>query len=109
LGSGYLSRYRSNDWQFRDSMNWMRGRHNFKFGAQFMHLPWVLRFIGAGDMTFSGARSGDPVADFMLGAYDNFNTNFGVVDNDSIQNSPSFFFQDEFKASPRLTLTFGVR
>jgi len=109
LGSGYVSQYRNNTLQFHDALSWMKGKHNFKFGGQIMHIPWVLRFIGAGDLVYSGVRSGDAVADFMLGAYDNFGMDFGLRDDDSIEWSPSFFFQDEYKVTPRFTLTFGMR
>jgi Carboxypeptidase regulatory-like domain/TonB-dependent Receptor Plug Domain len=31
LGSGYTTRFFSRNYQFKDSMNWIKGRHNFKF------------------------------------------------------------------------------
>ena len=40
-------------------------------------------FIGSPSFTFTGAQSGDPVADFMLGAFDNLSLNFGIRDTDS--------------------------
>jgi hypothetical protein len=49
------------------------------------------------------------VADFLLGTFSSLFLDFGVGDNDDVSNAPSFFSQDEFKATPRLTLTLGVR
>src|SRR5437773_556960 len=87
----------------------MKGRHSFKLGGEYLRLHFVQRFIGSPGFTFNGARSGDPVADFLLGTFSSLFLDFGVRDNDDVSNAPSFFFQDEFKATPRLTLTLGVR
>jgi len=66
-------------------------------------------FIGSPGFAFTGARTGDPTADFMLGAFDNLNLNFGVRDTDTITYAHSAFVQDEWRIRPRLTLTLGVR
>ena len=34
---------------------------------------------------------------------------FSGIDQNSYTNQPDFFFQDTFKATPRLTLTMGLR
>lgn len=109
LGSGFTTRFYSHNWQFRDTMNWIRGRHNFKWGYELLRLQFRQVFIGSPGFTFSGVRTNDPVADFMLGAFDNLLLDFGVRDTDTITNAHSTFFQDEFKVTPRLTLTLGIR
>jgi hypothetical protein len=109
LGSGFTTRFLNNNYQFRDVLNWMKGKHNFKLGGEVLRLHFIQRFIGSPGFFFSGTRSGDPVADFLLGAYSTLFLDFGVRDNDDVNNSPSFFFQDEFKVTPRFTLTYGVR
>lgn len=109
LGSGFTTRFYSHNWQFRDVMSWMHGRHHFKFGYELLRLQFRQVFIGSPGFSFTGSRTGDPVADFMLGAYDNVNLDFGVRDTDTITNAHSAFFQDEFKVNSRLTLTLGIR
>jgi hypothetical protein len=110
LGSGYDTRFLNNNYQFRDVLNWMRGRHSFKFGGEVIRFHFIQRWIGSPNIDFNGSRSGDPFADFMLGAYGTMPyLQFGVIDNDDVQTTPSFFFQDEFKLKPRLTLTYGIR
>ncbi len=109
LGSGFTTRFYSHNWQFRDTLDWIHGRHHFKFGYELLRLQFRQVFIGSPGFSFTGARSGDPVADFMLGAFDNLNLNFGIRDTDTLTNAHSAFFQDEFKVTPRLTLTLGVR
>ncbi len=106
LHSGFTTRFINNNWQFRDVLNWM---NNFKFGGEELHLNFVQGFIGSPGVNFTGARAGDPVADFLLGAFSSFDVPFGIHFNDIITNAPSLFFQDEFKVTPRFTLTSGLR
>jgi hypothetical protein len=109
LGSGYNTRFINNNYQIRDVLNWMKGKHNFKFGGEYMRLHFIQRFIGSPGFSFDGSRSGDPVADFMLGSFVHLGLDFGLRDNDDIQTAPSFFFQDEYKIRPRFMLTYGIR
>jgi hypothetical protein len=99
----------SNNWQFRNQTNWIKGRHNFKFGGEWLHLTFLQIFLGPPAMDFNGSRSGDPFADFLLGAFTQTSGGFGVRTNDDRQDAPSLFFQDEFKVHPRLTLSYGLR
>lgn len=45
----------------------------------------------------------------MLGAYSSMGGEFGQAQNDDLTVSPSAFFQDLFKVTPRFTLTYGLR
>jgi hypothetical protein len=109
FSTGGRTLFVSNNWQFRNQTNWIRGRHNLKFGGEWLHLTFLQIFLGQTAMQFNGSRTGDPVADFLLGAFRSVSGGFGVRTNDNIQDAPSLFFQDEFKAHPRLTLNFGLR
>lgn len=109
LGSGFTTRFFSKNYQFRDTVSWIRGKHNFKFGYEMLRLNFRQVFIGSPGFAFTGSRSGDPVADFMLGAYDSLSLNFGVRDTDTLTYAHSGFFHDEWRVHPRLTLTLGVR
>src|SRR5206468_191900 len=97
LGSGFTTRFFNTNWQFKDSLNWIKGKHNFKFGYELLYLNFRQVFIGSPGFNFTGSRSGDPTADFMLGAFDNLSVNFGIRDTDSMTYAHSVFFQDEFK------------
>jgi hypothetical protein len=109
MGSGYLTKFYNTNYQFRDAMNWVKGRHNFKFGGEVLRLHFDQKFIGSPGFAFTGSRTGDALADFVLGSFDNLTLDFGVRDNDDVQTAPSFFFQDEYRATRRLTLTYGIR
>ncbi len=109
MGSGGFNQFINNNFQFRDAVNWTRGRHNYKFGGEVLWLHFLQRFVGGPGFSFNGSRSGDPMADFLLGTFSSLGVSFGVRDNDDITTAPSFFFQDEFKVTPRFTLTYGLR
>lgn len=109
LGSGFTTRFSGRNYQFRDTLSWIRGRHNFKFGYELLKLNFRQVFIGSPNFNFTGARSGDPTADFLLGAYDNLQLNFGVRDTDASTYAHAIFAQDEWRIHPRVTLTLGVR
>ncbi|MEW5974973.1 MAG: TonB-dependent receptor [Acidobacteriota bacterium] len=109
LGSGFTTRFLNTNWQFKDSLNWIKGRHNFKFGYEVLHLNFRQIFIGSPGFSFNGTKTGDPTADFLLGAFDSLSLNFGIRDTDVITDAHAIYFQDEFKISPRFTLSYGVR
>ena len=77
LRNRYSDKFEGTNYQIRDGVNWIKGRHNMKFGFESFFLNFRQLFLEAPGFTFSGVRSGDPIADFMLGAYDNLNVAFG--------------------------------
>lgn len=109
LGSGFTTQFFSHNYQFKDAMDWIKGRHNFKFGFELLRLQFEQIFIGSPNVAFNGTRSGDPFADFLLGAFASVQGDFGVRDTNTLTNAMSWFFQDQFKANDRLTVTLGVR
>jgi hypothetical protein len=109
FGSGSRVLFVSNNWQFRNQTTWTAGRHNLKFGGEWLHLTFLQIFLGSTSMSFNGSRTGDPMADFLIGTFTQTNGGFGIRTNDNIQDAPSLFIQDDFKAHPRLTLSFGLR
>ena len=109
FGASGRTVFTNNNWQFRDAANWVVGKHSFKFGGEYLRLHFRQIFISPPVFSFNGTRTGSEVADFLTGAFYSFTGAFGVTTNDNYQQAPSLFFQDEFKAAPRLTLTYGLR
>ncbi len=100
--------------QFTDSITWIKGRHAFKFGADYRRLNYrdnVSFFAGddLGEYRFNGMFSGNAFADFLLG-YPNrtrvANTGPDVEPHTSHQG---YFAQDDFKVNSKLTVNYGVR
>ncbi len=99
------------NWHFRDSMSWIHGRHTIKWGYEVYKIDFTLnsKFTQTRSVTFSGVRSGNAMADFLLGAFDQLNVGFGQPGSNPVDWKHNFYVQDEFKFNPRLTLTYGAR
>src|SRR5947208_1714476 len=109
LGSAGFNQFFNNNYQFRDGVSWTRGRHNFKVGGEVLRLHFIQRFLGGPGFSFRGGRSRNAMANFLLGTFSELDVGFGVRDNDDVNTAPSFYLQDEFKMTPRFTLTYGLR
>ena len=96
------------------------GRHAFKFGGELFHMQYN-RFESPstlGDFQFTSgfttraARNdgtGDALASFMLGLPAIASRAVGPSRIDGRQWTYSFYAQDDFNLTPRLTLNLGVR
>jgi hypothetical protein len=94
-----------------DDLSWVKGNHVLQMGA--LYTFGIKRQIAStlpeGSFTFTGIHTGDPAADYLLGLDTNYTQN-------NSQNLGSFHFrqgeayvQDDWKATPRLTLNMGIR
>jgi outer membrane receptor protein involved in Fe transport len=91
-------------------MTWLHGRRTMKWGYEEHRASFRLDTnFQTRSATFSGAYSGNALADFELGIFDTINVNYGFAEANYIQYKSFSFFQDEFKLSRRLTLTMGIR
>jgi Carboxypeptidase regulatory-like domain/TonB-dependent Receptor Plug Domain len=109
LGSGISSAFFSQNWQAKDTLSWTRGKHQIKFGYEWLHTQFEQIFIGPPNFAFTGDATGNATADFLLGRFNTGTVNFGIRDTNVHTDFHSVFFQDEFKAHARLTLTYGIR
>src|SRR5437763_3955968 len=86
------------NWQWRDTMTLIKGKHTFKWGYEGMFIDFdLVRGNGSRSATFTGTRSGLAMADFMLGAFDNVSFGFGAADSFPLEWKHQMFFQDELK------------
>jgi hypothetical protein len=108
-----LPLHQSNDtWQLADSFILTRGRHQSKFGGDFLRqLVDSRNDTGKrGRIVFDGSVLSDPLADFLAGLPSG---NTGIVRGNSqsatVTNSINLFVQDSYKVSSNLTLEVGLR
>ena len=106
-------------YEYSDTLIWTKGNHTMKFGVDIQKLEAIspLGFNGAdnyGTYTFNtsgseGMFTGVDFADFLLGMPNQ--TFYDVVrqDNDGLSAHYNAFAQDEWRVSPRLTLSYGLR
>jgi outer membrane receptor protein involved in Fe transport len=113
LGSpNFMPKFQHTDqFQYLNTLTWQRGRHQWKFGADLM-MPLRNEYFDVaptrGNLTFNGQFTGNALADFMLGYAQRAQLTNVYVVNQRLW-STSFFVQDDWKASDRLTVNLGLR
>jgi trimeric autotransporter adhesin len=87
------------------------GRHVLDAGGDYTRQRFDLfsQRDARGSFTFTGAQTGNDVADFLLGIPSASSIAFGNPDKYFRQPLASLFVTDDFRATPSLTLTIGVR
>jgi hypothetical protein len=110
---------KSHTYVYTDALSWSKGHHEFKFGTDIRQLESIspLGFNGSdnyGTFTYNtqnsvGLFTGVDFADFLSGLP--YQTFYDVVqeDNDGKSTHYHFFGQDQWKISPNLSITYGVR
>jgi hypothetical protein len=100
-----------NNFQYADSMTWIHGRHNLKFGGDFLHYQYFNHDYAdlRGRMTFLGRFTNDPMADFVMGYAQTSRRLVNVATEYLLVSNYSAFVQDDFKITPTLTLNIGLR
>jgi hypothetical protein len=110
--------------QFIDNVSWVRGRHSMKLGTD-----WRIEHLGilqppspTGSYQFTNtltsnlsttgtpvAGTGNAFASFLLGQVQTFSIDLQKNTLRPRAKIGEFFFQDDFKATRKLTLNLGVR
>ena len=122
-GSSFDQRPKTQDrytLEFTDNLTWIKGRHVVKTGMKMRHYQWLgtdsKNYMG--NWTFNGqntenpasaARTGDSIADWVLGLPANAGRGFPSDTFGGAYTAWQVFVQDDFKVSSRLTLNIGLR
>jgi hypothetical protein len=98
-------------YQINDSLSLITGPHTFKVGGDYRR---VTLFRGAanvprGAFDFNNNVAGNSFAAFLLGAPTGTQSPEGLPLTDVLQHRMAFYFQDDWKATRRLTLNLGLR
>lgn len=105
------------DWS--EHFSWVKGNHTIKLGGNFQRAYTnslrnrARTGLILGYFSYYTSMSDDPVQDaveqLLLGKADSSSRNFGDTHRHIFQNSVGFYGQDDWKITPRLNLSFGLR
>jgi outer membrane receptor protein involved in Fe transport len=118
-------------WQYADTMTWTRGNHTLKFGADINHVNDLQDNLRNEFGAYTYSNINDFIVDYVNFAVrplpattacatgsgkfrgkcytSNYAQGFGPTRFDFTTNDYSFFFQDDYRVTPRLTLNLGLR
>lgn len=111
------SQFADNVYQANDSVSLVRGKHTLKFGGELRFLQFNVRRLtqSSGEFDFKSAQTssstgsgGYAVASALFGLVDTGTLNYGRYSGVRYKNL-SFFGQDTYKLTTRLTLNYGLR
>ena len=114
------SEFADNVYQVNDGVSWIKGKHNFKFGGEVRMLQFNVRRLtqASGEFDFNAHQTssaggatgtgGNPVASSLFGLVDTAVLNYGSFSGVRYKDF-SFYAQDSFKVTSRLTLNYGLR
>jgi hypothetical protein len=113
----------SNVWDFIENVSLSKGTHAFKFGAEYrpIQFPFFQVPYPHGELYFgpqetayptvafgNSGQTGDAMASFLLG-----NVDWGQASTanfiSSIKSAYAFYGQDDWKVTPKLTISLGLR
>jgi len=100
----------SNMYSVRDVLNTTKGRHALKIGGEISLEKMIhnTTLNNYGVFTFNGTKTGNALADFMMGVPVTMNQDAPVVKYDNAWYA-GLFAQDDLRLSNRLTLNLGLR
>jgi hypothetical protein len=97
---------------FQNLVSVFRGKHSIKFGFNITRIElddYTAPNDLFGNLTFSNRYTGFAYADFLMGTPTTALRAFPPVRIDALRKQYDFFFTDDYKITPRLTMNYGLR
>jgi carboxypeptidase family protein/TonB-dependent receptor-like protein len=91
--------------ELAQNVTWLRDSHSLKAGVDLLRNRVVIEFPGA----LQGVYSFTNLANFLAGRYASYQQAFGEEATRQTNDNLGAFLQDEWQASPRLTVNAGLR
>ncbi len=110
IGTSHKGDFDRGDFTIREVVTKLTGKHELRFGGEAVRVTNHITnsFQMMGNFTFNGQLSGNGLSDFMFGRASAF-TQGGGEFKDLKGVRWSFFVQDNWRVSKRLSLNLGVR
>ncbi|HVI07900.1 MAG TPA: TonB-dependent receptor [Candidatus Binatia bacterium] len=99
-----------NNYNFIDTLGWTRGKHNWRFGGEFVPVQLNKRFpqVFNGQLYFGNSSATD-VGNFLQGTPEFSFGGGGVYNHNYRQKNSAIFAQDDWKVTQNFTLNLGLR
>jgi hypothetical protein len=106
----YAARDPTTSYQLSDDISFIKGNHQFGFGANWIRpMQYVYGPLnGDGNFTFNGQFTGLSMGDFLLGQASSF-TQGGIQYDYERYNYVGLYAQDNWRITPHLTVNAGLR
>ncbi len=95
----------------QDDVSWTKGTHVLQFGA--LYIAGIKNqnvfTVPGGSFSFNGTRTGDPVADYLLGLDSTYHQDSGQRSGSFHYRQGEAYAQDDWRATRRLTINAGLR
>jgi hypothetical protein len=110
IGDNPQAFFRRGNYTLTDDIHFLMGKHNIDAGfhGEVSKIDINNLYEQPGQFNFNGNVSGDPMASFLFGYLYQFNQATGQFFNPRGKFIGAYV-QDSWKASPRLTLDYGIR
>lgn len=110
FGTNPTGKFIRNDYDWEDDVSLIKGPHHITFGGSFDRGQVDIRnqFLQPGDFTFTNDVTNFALASFLLGKLRTFRQGAGEFKEDR-NNFISIYLNDDYHATKRLTLNWGVR
>jgi len=108
-GNGNVTKV-NNIFEVNQALSWVKSKHEFKFGFNFMSSRFAFftppKPVGA--FNFNAGYTGYGLADFLYGRP--ISSQYDVTKFFDLERyRPTFYIQDNWRVTPRLTLNLGIR
>ena len=98
-------------WQGSNGLSIQKGKHSLQIGAEIDRRNWYFNQARnpRGDFRFNGIYTGSALGDFLLGYLQQSSINPTPTTTDMWNWWQAYYVNDEWKVTPNLTLTLGLR
>jgi outer membrane receptor protein involved in Fe transport len=104
----------ANNYELQDTVNWVHGRHSWRFGTSLLgqRSKQAAPFNGRGTLTYNASGSLSGLANYLDdfgGSGGGASRDFGGANYYPSLYRQAYFAQDRWRATDALTLTLGIR
>lgn len=99
----------TNSYQYVDNVTWIRGKHTFKFGAEFRNIISANGFLPRGRGEYDYATLEEFLFDQKPSGFNGALKGVGASVFAANRKSIYWFAQDDFRVTPSLTVNLGLR